>query len=116
MTWNPTWGQLNNWTTLKNTAAQEVIIECVQVESRLFPTIDCQNEAAPLTYQFYLFNEKMNQLGASGSCDGDSVVFPSLPAGTYQIRSINFSGSQAGHADNLKMRVFTSDAAVTMTQ
>lgn len=63
--------------------------------------------------QFYLYDTHMSRQGTVGKCDGDSLVFKNLPAGTYQLRTINFTGSGSG---DMKMRAFTPDAELEMTQ
>ena len=50
--WDTTWGQLNSWITVDNAATQDLIIECVQNEDRLFPTSDCETENSPDRFVF----------------------------------------------------------------
>lgn len=46
------WGQLNAWVTVDNTATQDIVLECVQNEDRLFPSNTCKSKHAPANFMF----------------------------------------------------------------
>jgi len=50
------------------------------------------------------------------SCDGGATMLTNLAAGDYNIRVVNFNGSDTGHTQIWNMRSFASSTGVHLIQ
>jgi hypothetical protein len=51
-----------------------------------------------------------------GNCNGDALMFKDMPAGTYQLQVVNYTGSNEGHPTLFSMKTHGEKGAVTLGQ
>lgn len=111
-------GRSSGWLTFKNDVEQDVVLECTQWSSRLFPP-GCKNKYQPQRYIYLIYDENLRYFRTSpsrGNCNGGAINMPNLAAGTYNIRVVSWGGSDKGHDTIWKMRSFAEKQTAVMEQ
>jgi FtsP/CotA-like multicopper oxidase with cupredoxin domain len=112
---------MNAWITIDNPAEQDVALECLQNDWRLFANKDCDTAETPQDNVYFEVKRPdwTDVEGISGSsyafCNGDSLTYKNLPAGKYQLRVVNQQNQETAKMANLKLRTFAKTAALGMT-
>lgn len=110
-------GQVSQWLKFDTKEDQHVIVECTQWNARLF-TPGCANDYTPQQYGFLVYHSDMSQVNSSpsmGMCDGGAINMPSLKAGSYIVRVVNFNGSDGGRDQIWKLRTFGDKEQVALS-
>lgn len=110
--------QQNGFISFEQPVEQDVVIDCVQYHSRLFPS-GCDNEYTPLKFGFMIMTDQyqsMNTEPNMAMCNGGAIKLPNLAPGTYQVRVISFPGpnGDAGHDQIWNLRAFTAHSELKL--